>query len=416
MKRIFLVTLAVVLAVGMIFAGCAKPAEPPITPTPPTPPITPVKPTPPAAFEWPDMLTFLTHPSTSTGYVATAAWTPVLEADTGMKVRIVPKEGGATRWKWLKSDPKYQLLTLVGPDFIAGQAATKGCAARDAGPFPVTVVWRLLTSGGGPLVRGDSSIKSWADVKPGVRVTYEVGSPKGEKEFTSFLAWAGLTKEDVVVIPGSDKAWIVDLILEGKADICPGAASTSTHTYRAEAGPHGIRYLEMDPEKDPEAAKRYWAVRPDVMFIPLTAGVEACLGVVSPAHPYFYGALPDLDTELVYHLVKWLDENFDRYKDKDLRVVDMGIEPFAKLLDTLYAPTHEGVIKYFQEKGLWTPTRQATHDHAVEVLARYEQAFIAAVAEADGKGIVVDSANDVWLDFWENYKKELGLPLIGAVK
>ena len=32
-----------------------------------------------------------------------------------------------------------------------------------------------------------------------------------------------------------------------------------------------------------------------------------------------------------------------------------------------------------------------------------------AVAEAEAKGIAVDPTNQIWLDYWANYKKELGL-------
>ena len=80
------------------------------------------------------------------------------------------------------------------------------------------------------------------------------------------------------------------------------------------------------------------------------------------------------------------------------------------VVETWYVPVHDGLIKYLKEKGLWTAAHDARQEQNIELITRYVDAFHEAIDMADEQGIMVDPANEEWMELWANYKKELGLP------
>jgi hypothetical protein len=80
-------------------------------------------------------------------------------------------------------------------------------------------------------------------------------------------------------------------------------------------------------------------------------------------------------------------------------------------LDTTFIPCHDGLIKYLKELGLWTDAHEERQKQNVELMDKYIEATQQAHWMADEKGIIVSAENQEWVDLWENYKKELALPV-----
>jgi hypothetical protein len=121
------------------------------------------------------------------------------------------------------------------------------------------------------------------------------------------------------------------------------------------------------------------------------------------------------DTEFIYNLVKWLDESWARYKDLHFWLEQMTLKNLMKELDTTFIPCHDGLIKYLKELGLWTDAHQERHKVNVDLVTRYCVATQEAMWLADEKQIVVSAENPEWVELWENYKKEQGLPICGLL-
>ena len=179
----------------------------------------------------------------------------------------------------------------------------------------------------------------------------------------------------------------------------------------AQAAPHGIRFIELPASKDPEGAARFLEFRPTLSFAKSRLGVKEAIGVEQLVTYTPIICLADKDPELTYHLAKWWDENYDRYKDAHSLAVGMSIDSFRGLLDTTYLPVHEGTIRYLKEKGLWTVDDDKRQEYNVNLLNRYIEAYQACIKKADGEGVKVDPQNKEWTELWENYKKEHNLPL-----
>ena len=118
----------------------------------------------------------------------------------------------------------------------------------------------------------------------------------------------------------------------------------------------------------------------------------------------------DADPELVYHIVKWCDENYDRFKDAHPTLSGMSLEMLLRVIGISFVPVHEGTIRYLKEKGLWTDAHEVRNQANIELMTRWCEAYETAIDRADEKGISVDPKNEEWIEPWENYEKELGLP------
>jgi len=259
------------------------------------------------------------------------------------------------------------------------------------------------------MVRGDSTIKTIHDLKPGVKFAY--GASYGATSYESanaIAAWAGLKPEDIVMVPFANLIMTGRAVTTKKADVTYMLVTTG-FTFKYEKTPGGVRYLELDAKKDPEGAKRWSEVKPIGGFgIPAQHKTPpSAKGISMNITPGYYIVDKNMDTELAYHIVKWLNENYGTYKDKHKSSPEISMRSFRKNMDTISFPLHEGVIKYFKEKSKWTSKDDKRQAYNVGLITRYEKAYKAAIAEADKKGIEVKPENKEWLKFWSSFKKEI---------
>jgi hypothetical protein len=284
-------------------------------------------------------------------------------------------------------------------------------ATRDGGPYQIRIWWPHGRGGYGYATRGDSDIKTPYDIKPGTKVAHlSFLGETGMNFMRPLLAWAQLDEEDVVLVPAGTIDANTHFLMEGKADIALGFP-ISPIWVEAEAGPSGLSWIELDAAADPEGAARFLAANPVARF-----GQYGKQGVESAHDVWMIATLPrydihaEEDTELVYNMVKWLIDNHDTYKDAHAYCKFMTVDELMELAETDYVPLHDGVVKYLEEKGLWTPAHEARRQQQIDVITQYIEAYQNAIDMADDKGINVDAADEEWLDLWENYRDSLGLP------
>ena len=182
-----------------------------------------------------------------------------------------------------------------------------------------------------------------------------------------------------------------------------------------EASPHGLTWMELDAENDPEGAERFLQWYPMTGFgicegtgIPSAEGVHMAKNLV----PYITSA--DTDSELVYHMCKWVDENYDRFKEGHPWCADMTPDNLLELAEIHYEPLHDGAVRYLEEKGLWTAELETKRQYNIEQLTRWVDAYQTAIDMADDRGIDVNPDNDEWQELWENYRDSLNLPVLAS--
>jgi hypothetical protein len=411
-NKVLLVFLAIVLVVSLVaFGACkAEEAEPPPPPPPPVeeeeePP--PPPPPPEEVWEWPDKLVMGAMDVGSSDYAGILAWTTPLSEDTGITIRIAVEGEMLKRLTYVKNNIQFT-SAMSGLKYMF--EADNELAQRDSGPWPARVFWVSSVTYIGYAVSGDSDIKTPYDIKPGTKIGYfTFFGPLGRVVMEALLAWGNVDPDDVEWIPLGNIAAAAQALIDGKADIIFAYPATPTN-YEIEASPRGLAWIEMNGKEDPEGASRYNTVYPVQGFAPCEVGVPSAIGVSMESVISDYPVRASDDTELIYNLTKWLDENYDKYKDASPQSVTQNIDNVLRFSEVDYVPLHDGTVKYLKEKGLWTDAHEKRRQQNIELIDRYIEAYQTAIDTADEKGINVDPTNEEWLELWTNYKKELDLP------
>jgi uncharacterized protein len=362
------------------------------------------------AYEWPQYFNVITPIVGTANHSLAVAWTGEFTAQTGVRARVLPAPNGFTRAAWLNQD-EGRIVLVQASDYFDQMDANQGYATRDAGPTDTRLINMNQVTGWGYMVRGDSAIKSFADIGPGTRVSFSPSSSFLVAGVDALLAYRDLSRSDVSLIEVGNYGANTAVIPEGRADVT-FTSPTSGPSYEAEAGPNSIRWLPLpQAEDDPEAYKRYRAMHPGYVPQEVTSGVTTAKGIHMDHAFQANHVRADEDPEFVYQLLKWMHEQHDSYKDDFTHAHMMSIDNLVAFLETgALQPLHEGAIRYLEELGLWKDAYQVRQDKLVEMAKAQEAGYRAAIEAAEAKGITVEAGNQAWMDFWRDYRRENGLP------
>lgn len=359
-----------------------------------------------SGWKWPKSISLLTPAVEQAQYGMAVGFASVMEKETGVKISVVAINEDAERMKMVRK--KEVVAHVMGTTSMVNCLVAKSSfASRDGGPYHVRTIWPAGYYGATLMVRGDSKIKTWRDIKPGTKRPSIPAIPGIEAGLIAFCsAWTGVDDKDLVKVPiGSPPANMASVV-NGKADITIAPCNMS-FVHEAAAGPYGLRFLELNPEKDPEAAARFLAVAPTYAFAPNEMGPKASLGIVMAVSYNDIETSADTDPELVYHFAKWLGENYNAYKDKHEMFTMWSVDFWRNYLNNALLPIHDGTIRYLKEIGLWTAADDKLQKENIEIIDRYIKGYQAAIAEADSKKIEVDPLNKKWMDLWDEHKASL---------
>ena len=301
----------------------------------------------------------------TTGYNQAVAIGAMLREKFNVTLRVIPGQNDISRLLPLKTGRVD--FTANGVATYFAQEGTFQFAVSQWCPQPLRLV---MVSNGlrnqSIAVASDTGVTTIAGLR-GRRVPFVRAAPALNVSVEAHLACAGLTWDDVVRVdfPGYEANWIG--IINGDVDVGFGA-TVSGPPYRLEASPRGITWLEV-PHDDEECWNRMLAISP--YFTKHNATRGAAISEENPleAGTYPYPLLTTLDTQdsdLVYALVKALNENYDDYKDSDPGAIGWALD--RQVFDWV-VPYHEGAVNYWREIGVWTDEIDA---HNRELIRRQE--------------------------------------------
>lgn len=307
----------------------------------------------PAAAQMPRSVTIGTNPPGSVFYTMASGLAKVASGSAPFSTTLQPFSGTSTFLPLLNSgelefgvvNAVDMALTYRGPGFKIG----------GRNPFPHSPNIRLVMRGSplmvGLLVRKDSPIRSVHDVK-GKRMTGEYPAQLAVwYNMFGLLASAGLTWNDVKVVPVPAVNDGVDALVQGRADVTEHAID-SAKVREADAAV-GIRHVTADcspagQERIRKAVPGYYgrvvkagqaaAVVEDACFIAYDIYVAAGKGVPDPVVEALAKAIWDNVEKLapVHPLFKeWTRE---RAVDADVTI-----------------PYHPGAIKFYEAHNAWKP-------------------------------------------------------------
>ncbi len=191
------------------------------------------------ASNLPQQLNWTAYDTGSAGYNQAVAIGAALQDAAGVNLRVLPGKNDVSRTEPLRQGRVEFSATGVGGSFMA-QEGVFDFGAENWGPQPIRV---LMANNGGAInlavgVAGDLGIETYADLK-GKRVAYIVGAPALNVNTEAYLAYGGLTWDDVerVDFGGFGASWTG--LIEGQVDAA-FASTNSGKAYEAEAGPRGL--------------------------------------------------------------------------------------------------------------------------------------------------------------------------------
>lgn len=312
--------------------------------------------------ELPSTMAWTAYGTNSSGYAQVVAIGNMLQSHYGTAVRILPGDNDVSRMTPLKTGRVD--LCACGIASYYGAEGVLMFADRDWGPQPIRLITTSKASFGLSIaVAGDMNVETPADLR-GMRVAYIRGDDALNKGTEAYLAFGGLTWDDVerVDFPGYARSF--DGIIAGNAD----AAFTTSVTPPAQqlaSSSRGISWPVLDPD-DSEGWERMATVAPYFQPHLVTAGaggVSADNPVHSASYPYpIVIGNSSLDETVAYSLIKAMQEQYDYYKDSA-----PGANGYALENQDLswVIPFHEGVIRYYEEIGIWNDELQAHQDYLV---------------------------------------------------
>ena len=350
-----------------------------------------------ADIELPRQLAWTAYGTGTAGYNQAVAIGGALKNELGIDLRVLPGKNDVSRTEPLRQRKVQFSATGVGASFMAQEGAFEFGKKR-WGPQRV----RMLMANNGNInlavaVAGDAGVETYQDLK-GKRVAWVKGAPALNVNVTAYLAFAGLTWDDVekVEFGGFGDSW--KGMVNGQVDAA-FASTNSGKAYELEASPRGIVWPPL-PAGDAEGWSRLNKIAP--FFQPNKATVGAG---ISDAEPYEGGAYPypvliayeDQKADLVFSMTKAMYDLFPAYEGKAPGIGGWALE---RQNFKWVVPFHPGAIAYYKEIGVWSDELQAHNDDLIrrqDVLAEAWSALEARGAEGGAEGGVESTA---WETEW----------------
>ncbi len=348
-----------------------------------------------AAQELPDTMTWSSYDVGSAGYAEASAIADAFGRKYGTRIRIQPSGSAIGRLQPLLSG-RADYAFLATETFFAAEGI-HDFSTRRWGPQDLRAVAGRPSSFG-IFTAADANIHTLEDLE-GSRFAYVAGNPSINVKCDAFLAFVGLTRDDVEAIMFPTYASTMSSLARGEAD-ASCTTTTPSHVYELAESPRGIRWLNV-PKDDEEGWKRLREVAP--FFQPYTETLGAGISEENPVNifAYRYPVLTvrgDMDADAVYNYIKALDETYGMYQDATAVMHRWDLEEAGT--PAIDVPFHEGAIRYLKEKGIWTEEHQAWNDQRTARLNALLEAWPKALEEGEGK------SDEEFAKIWEKYRTQ----------
>lgn len=336
----------------------------------------------------PKQLAWTAYGTGSAGYNQSVAIGAALQEATGVNLRVLPGKNDIARTEPLRQGKVQFSANGVGGSFMAQEGVFQ-FGAENWGPQPV----RILAANNGGTVglalavaaeacekagKPDCAGFEYADLK-GMRVAWVKGAPALNVNNEAYLAYGGLTWDDVerVEFGGFGDSW--KGMIDGSVDAA-FASTNSGRAYEAASGPRGVFWPAIDPA-NADGLARMQAIAP--FFSPMMAKVGATIDDTpgAPTAGYAYPVLMTYaaqDTDLAYNMTKAMHSYFDSYAGKAPGINGWALD---KQNFEWVAPYHDGAIRYYKEIGKWSDAAQAHNDNLIARQAALMKAWEELKAE-----------------------------------
>jgi uncharacterized protein len=307
----------------------------------------------------PRSLTIGSNPPGSVFYALASGLAKVVSEATPMQMTVQPYSGTSTFMPLLNSgELDFGINNLV--DLALAYQGPDRLKIGGKNPFPHIPNVRLVMRGSpllvGLLVRKDSPIKSIYEIK-GKRLTGEYPAQLAVwYNLFGALASAGLTWNDVKVVPVPAVNEGVDALVQGRADVTQHALN-SAKVREADAA-IGVRHLSIDCSSEGEKRLRHSVPG----YYPRIVKAGSALAVVEDtcftAYDICLTSPKAANDAVVVAVLKAVWENIEKLPSFHPAFNEWtrarAVDPDVTL------PYHPGAIQFFKEQGVWSARMDET--------------------------------------------------------
>ncbi|CAD5258868.1 MULTISPECIES: TAXI family TRAP transporter solute-binding subunit [Halomonadaceae] len=333
----------------------------------------------------------------SAGYSEASAIANAVQNKFDTRVRVLPSGTSIGRLLPIKTG-RAQFGFLSNEVFFASEG-THEFADPTWGPQEIRVMLGRPASVG-LIAAGDLGAEEVEDLR-GHRVGFVRGNPALNLKTDAYLAFGGLTRDDVDVVWYGSYGALKDAIIAGQLDAM-GMVPTSSLAREIESSSRGMTWLEFPPED----TAGWEAARSLISFAePIQQAVGAGISEEEPVWMlgYRYPMLTtyaDTSEEEVYNLVKAIDESYGLFKDATSQASNWDVS--KSIVPPADAPWHEGAIRYAKEQGYWTEEAQQWQEARLSRFEQIQQAWSEAREAFEQSG----QPEDEWPTFWDSYRNQ----------
>lgn len=286
-------------------------------------------------------------------------------------VRILPSGNDTGRLAPARANRA--VISQMGIGTYFAQEGVFEFGTKSWGPQPVRLLMSATACNGlGLAVAKDAGVKEIKDIR-GKRVGIVVGSPALTQGALALIAFGGLTEKDVTLVQFSSNNAMWKGFINNEADVAL-SSTISGQSKEADSSPRGVVWPPM-PADDKAGWARVHKMAP--YFVPQKAtcgsgglSPQTPVAMSSYAYPIFM-TYADRPADTVHAVTKGMIDTYSGYKDGA-----PGAEGMALSLQNFewVVPYHDGAIRTFKEKGVWTNAAQKHND----ALIKRQQAMVEA--------------------------------------
>lgn len=298
----------------------------------------------------PESLVFVAGTMGSSAYARAVAQSDLLQSKLGITVTPEPTPGALAMANLIKQGKAHLMAT---------NAYDVGCAFRGEviyktlGRIPILGLQVGTGNPIGLLSRRDSGLKRVADLK-GKRVVEFPTHPDSVIKCKAYLLANGLDPEkDVKWVPASSSKDGLEMVKMGRADtVNVSVRGGKTKDFDVTVG--GI-FLQSAHDEKAEALAR--SLSPAIYFMKIEAGSPACPeDTYILSHNTIFAITANASDELAYLIVKTCIENEKELVKKAKAFKGWNLK---QAVGSSSLPFHNGAIKYYKERGVWTEKQEA---------------------------------------------------------
>jgi TRAP transporter TAXI family solute receptor len=311
----------------------------------------------------PKEMSWTAYDTGSSGFNIAVAIGQQFKKVLGSDVRILPSGNDTGRLAPVKANRA--ILSQMGIGTYFAQEGVFEFGAKSWGPQPSRLLMSATACNGlGLAVAKDTGVKQIKDLK-GKRLGVVVGSPALTQGAIALIAFGDLTEKDMTLVQFSSNNAMWKGIINNEADAAL-SSTISGQSKEADSSPRGIVWPPM-PADDKAGWARVHKKAPYFVAQNVTCGAgglspQTPVAMSSYAYPIFM-TYPDRSADLIYAVTKAMMDTYNDYKTGAPGAEGMAL---STQNFTWVVPYHDGAIRAFKEKGVWTDAAQKHNDNLVK--------------------------------------------------